>query len=193
MNRMKKMSALFAVVAALSLACGPSKAIHVDEMEDPGLGMIYGRIRLPEKDWLMNLVMIQRVGKVYMGMGLKGVSEEVQTTQDGRFVAANLKPGKYMLAGFVIGSERDFLGKAALNYTIEVKPGGIHYLGTYNYVTVKAANMIRPGTFDLVHDQRKSSHAELLAWVEEATRETKWHAPVKRRLGEMKKNVPAGK
>lgn len=193
MSRMKKMAVMFTVAAALSLACGPPKAIHVDEMKDPGLGMIYGQIRLPHEDWLMNLVMIQRVGKVYAGMGLRGVSEKVQTTRDGRFVAANLKPGKYMLAGFVIGSERDFLGKAALNYTVDVKPGGIHYLGTYGYVIVKAANMVRPGTFDLEPDQRRSSHAELLTWVEEATRGTKWHAAVNRRFGETQKNISTGK
>jgi hypothetical protein len=75
-------------------------------MKDSGLGLIYGQLRMPNEDWnYVNLVMIQRVGKVYAGMGLKGVSEKVHVTKDGRYVAPNLKPGKYMLAGFVIGSD----------------------------------------------------------------------------------------
>ena len=184
MKRIKIMAFFGAVMLALSCASGPPIAIHVDEMKDPGLGMIYGQVRLPEKDWLLNLVMIQRVGKVYAGMGLKGLSEKVQVTRDGRFVAPNLKPGKYMLAGFVIGTSRDFLGKEALNYTVEVKPGGLHYLGTYDYVMVRAANMVRPGSFDLKPDPRKATHAELLTWAEEATRQTQWHGAVKRRLAE---------
>ena len=190
MSRTKSMVMVCILALSLVLSCasGPPKAIHVDEMKDPGLGMIYGQVRLPEKDWLLNLVMIQRVGKVYAGMGLKGVSEKVQVTRDGRFVAPNLKPGKYMLAGFAIGQSRDFLGKEALNYTIEVKPGGLHYLGTYDYVIGRAASMVRPGTFDLKPDPRKATHAELLTWVEEATRQTKWHGAVKRRLAEKQAN-----
>ncbi len=180
---------LAAVLALAACASGPPKQIHVDQMKDPGLGMIYGQVRLPEPDWLLNLVMIQRVGKVYAGR----LGEKVQVTRDGRFVAPNLKPGKYMLAGFAIGQTRSMLGKQALNYTVEVKPGGIHFLGIYNYVEVKAGNMVRPGSFDLEADHRKSAHVELLTWAEETTRETKWHAGIKRKLGEMQKGQQAGK
>jgi hypothetical protein len=170
-------------------ASGPPKQIHVDQMKDPGLGMIYGQVRLPEPDWLLNLVMIQHVGKVYVGR----LGEKVQLTRDGLFVASNLKPGKYMLAGFAIGQTRSMLGKEALNYTVEVKPGGIHFIGIYNYIQVKAGNMVRPGSFDLQADNRKSSHVELLTWMEEATRETKWHGSIKRKLSQMQKALQATK
>jgi hypothetical protein len=167
-----------AILTVAACASGPPKVIHVDEMKDPGLGMIYGQIRLPQPDRLLNLVMIQRVGKVYDGR----LGEEVQVTRDGRFVASNLKPGKYMLAGFEIGQTRSMLGKEALNYTVDVKPGGIHYMGIYNYSEAKAGNTLRLGSFDLRPDHRRSSHVELLTWAEEATRKTKWHAEVKRKL-----------
>lgn len=181
--------AFAAILTVAACASGPPKVIHVDEMKDPGLGMIYGEVRLPQPDWLLNLVMIQRVGKVYAGR----LGERVQVTRDGRFVASNLKPGKYMLAGFAIGQTRSMLGKEALNYTVEVKPGGIHFIGIYNYIEGKAANMIRPGSFDLQADNRKSSHVELLTWAEEATRETKWHAGIKRKLAEAQKGQQTGK
>lgn len=144
----------------LSIACGPPKLIRVDDMKEPGLGLIYGQLRMPNEDWnYVELVMIQRVGKVYGGMGLRGLGEKVHVTKDGRYIAPNLKPGKYMLAGFVIGSDRDFLGKSALNYTVEVKPGGLHYLDTYKYVITKSSSMIRLGSFNLEPDQSKASHA----------------------------------
>lgn len=166
-----------AILTVAACASGPPKAIHVDEMKEPGLGMIYGQIRLPGPDRLLNLVMIQRVGKVYAGKP----GEDVQVTRDGRFVSSNLQPGKYMLAGVEIGQTR-MLGKEALNYTVEVKPGGIHLIGIYNYIEAKAGNTLRLGSFDLRADHRKSSHVELLTWAEEVTRKTKWHAEVKRKL-----------
>ena len=153
--RFKKTFAVAFAVLLTVAACasGPPKAIHVDQMKDPGLGMIYGQVRLPDPDWLLNLVMIQRAGKVYAGR----LGEKVQVTRDGRFVASNLQPGKYMLAGFAIGQTRSMLGKEALKYTVEVKPGGIHFIGIYNYIEGKAGNMFRLGNFDLQADLRKSS------------------------------------
>lgn len=188
--RQIRLAVLVSAVMFISGACasGPPKHVKADEMKDPGLGMIYGQLQMPNEDWhYINLVMIQRVGKVYAGMGLKGLSEKVNFTNDGRYVAPNLKPGKYMLAGFVIGRERNFLGKSALNYTVEVKPGGLHYLGTYKYTVTKASNMIRPGTFDLEQDNSKAAHAALLTWVEEATRETKWHNAVTKKLSSLQR------
>ncbi len=175
--------AFAAVLTVAACASGPPKVIHVDQMKDPGLGMIYGQVRLPQPDWLLNLVMIQHVGKVYVGR----LGEKVQVTRDGRFAASNLKPGKYMLAGFAIGQTRSMLGKEALKYTVEVKPGGVHFIGIYNYIEGRAGNMVRPGSFDLQADHRKSSHVELLNWAEEATRETKWHGGIKRKLAEIQK------
>jgi len=177
------------ILTVAACASGPPKTIHVDQMKDPGLGMIYGQVRLPEPDWLLNLVMIQRAGKVYAGR----LGEKVQVTRDGRFVASNLQPGKYMLAGFAIGQTRSMLGKEALNYTVEVKPGGIHFIGIYNYIEGKSGNMFRLGSFALQADNRKSSHVELLTWTEEATRETKWHAGIKRKLAETQKGQQAEK
>ncbi len=182
-----KFTILTVCFSLAACASGPPKQIHVDEMKDPGFGMIYGEVRLPEPDWIFNLVMIQHVGKVYVGR----LGEKVQLTRDGRFIAPNLKPGKYMLAGFAIGQTRSMLGKEALNYTVEVKPGGIHFMGIYNYIQGKAANMVRPGSFDLEADRRRSSHVELLNWAEEATRGTKWHGGIKRRLAEMQKSQSA--
>lgn len=182
----KRILAIAAAIALTACAHGPDKPVRVDEMKDAGVGLIYGQLRFPSEDWhMVRLVMIQRVGKVYAGMGLKGVSEHVHATADGRFVAPNLAPGKYMLAGFVVGADRNFLGKAALDYTVDVKPGGLHYIGTHHYVATKSSNIMRPGSFELRPDQSKAAHAQLLAWLEEATRGTRWNAKVQKQQGQV--------
>jgi hypothetical protein len=180
--------------AVLTLAACAHAPVRVDEMKDRSVGLIYGQLQMPSEDWnMLELVMIQRVGKVYGGMGLRGLGERIHVTPDGRYVAENIVPGKYMLAGFVIGSDRNFMGKSALNHTVEVKAGGIHYLGTYTYVPKKGSSIISPGTFELAGDQSKKAHARLLLWLEEATRETRWHAGVKKRLADMQVSVPEKK
>ncbi len=189
MGRMNKVAIAF--LLSLTVAACAHGPVRVDEMKDRNVGMIYGQLQMPNEDWhMVELVMIQRVGKVYGGMGLQGLSEQVHATPDGRYVAENLSPGKYMLAGFVIGSDRNFLGKSALNYTVDVKAGGIHYLGTHNYVPKKGSSIFSPGTFELATAQSKKAHARLLTWLEEATRETRWHAGVKKRLADMQVSIP---
>ncbi|OGW39078.1 MAG: hypothetical protein A2010_11675 [Nitrospirae bacterium GWD2_57_9] len=177
------MLAVVFALAAAACASGPPKPIKADEMKDPGLGMIYGQIQLPDPEWRMNVVMIKIIGKAYVGRH----GEKVHVARDGRFVAVNVKPGKYMMDGFIIGDMRNYLGKSALNYTVEVKPGGVHYIGSYRYVSLKGGSIVRPGSFDLEQNQSKAAHTALLAWVEEATRETKWHSAVKRKLGGLNK------
>jgi hypothetical protein len=188
MGQITKLAAIFSVASVVAAcASGPEK-VRVDEMKGADLGAIYGQLILPNEEWhMVRLVMIQRVGKVYAGMGLQGLSERVHSTRDGRFVAANLTPGKYMLAGFVIGADRNFLGKSALNYTVDVKPGGLQYMGSYKYTVTKSSNMIRPGSFDLEPEKSSAAHAQLLGWVEEATRETRWHAKVQKELANVRK------
>lgn len=195
MQYLTRLAVSLAVILLLSgCSHGPAKPVQVDEMKNPGTGMLYGRIRFPNEDWhQVRLVLIQKVGKVYAGMGLKGVGERTHITRDGRFVAANLAPGKYMLGGYVVAGERHFLGKAALDYTVEVTAGGLHYLGTYDYTTVRSGNIMRAGEFRLEPDRNTGAHVELLTWVEESTRNTKWHAGVQRRLTQLQKTLPKGK
>jgi len=188
-NIIRQAGALIVVLMIAACASGP---IRVDEMSDRNVGMIYGQLKMPNENWnIVKLVLIQRVGKVYWGMGLQGLGEKIHVTPDGRYVAENLLPGKYMLGGLVIGSETSLLGKSALNYTVEVKAGEIHYLGTYNYVPKARSNFMMNGTFELVNDQSKNAHARLLAWLEETTRETRWHSIVKKRLVDKQLSIPA--
>jgi len=188
MIRLMQLAFGFALILLVT-SCGLPREIRVDEMQAPDLGLIYGQVRLPDPDWDLNLIMIQRVGKTYFGVGLQSLGEEIQITSDGRYVVPNLKPGKYMLSGIIIGRNRNLLGKAALNYTVEVKPGGVHYMGVYDYKIVDGGDVFRYGTFELEADRSKATKAKLLVWVEEATRGTRWHGGVQKMLG----GKPGGK
>lgn len=171
--------ALILLVGACSHA---PKKVQVKEVKGADSALIYGQIILPSPDWQMSHVMVQRVGKVYAGMGLRGIGERVHVLPDGRFVAENVAPGKYMLGGFVIGQEHNTLGKAALDYQIEVRPGGLHYLGSYRYVNVRGANMIRPGQFNLEKLSDNAQQARLLQWLDESSANTGWQPKVRREL-----------
>lgn len=183
------------VVMTLALtvaACSHApKQVRVRDMKDPQSALVYGQIILPSEDWHMRYVLIQRVGKIYGGGGFAGLGEKLQVTSDGRFVAENLQPGKYMLGGFMIGDQRSMLGKEALNFTVDVKPGGIHYFGSYKYIVVRGANMIRPGEFDLEKASNARNQINLLTWVEEATRDTQWNPKVGRELSRLGHPVPS--
>lgn len=186
------------ILALLVGACSHApKKVQVKDIKNADSAMVYGQIILPTTDWQMAHVMVQRVGKVYVGAGMRGIGERVHVLPDGRFVAENVTPGKYMLGGFIIGQQLNSLGKSALDYQIEVKPGGLHYLGTYRYVNVKGANIVRPGQFDLEPVKDNAQQAQLLQWLVESSANTGWQPKLQRELGKyrryLKPQAEAGK
>ncbi|MDH3976723.1 MAG: hypothetical protein OEV42_20870 [Deltaproteobacteria bacterium] len=194
---MKKIYKYSTVLLLLSLlgACaarGPYKEriVRVRDMKNNQSSLVYGQIVMPSDMWYMEHVMLQRVGKVYVGMGLRGTSEPIYVSPDGKFVCVNIKPGKYMLSGFLIGSNMSHLGKQALNYTIEVKPGKSQYFGALKYIEGKQAGAFRMGTFGLEYDKTKARHAEILNWVSKSTVNTKWQGPVNKKLKKYKRYLP---
>ncbi len=169
---------------------GPYKEtiMSVGDMQRNDVGLLYGQIVMPSDMWYMRHVEILRVKKVYVFMGRPG--ESINVSPDGKFVAANLEPGKYMLSGFTIGNEHDILGKNALKYTIEVKPGKISYFGALNYIEGKAVGMFTDGTFGLDYDRSKKRHAEILSWLSKSTVNTKWQPMVDKTLKAYKRYLP---
>lgn len=192
-NKLLNLLALFIIVPLLA-SCASAKpvsekVVRVKEMQSSSSAMLYGQIVVPSEYWALRHVMIQRVGKVYGGMGLRGLGERVHFSPDGKFVVPNIKPGNYMLAGFVIGSEQNFLGKEALNYQITVKAGGIHYFGAYKYVEGEQKRF-RPSTFSLEQDKGRARHAQVLSWVAKSTVNTKWQPGVQAKLKRYQRYLP---
>lgn len=171
-------------------ACGRPKQVRIKEKREPASALVYGQIVLPGEDWRIQHILIQRVGQVYFGGGFAGLGEKIHVMPDGRFVVENLKPGKYMLGGFYMGNTRYMLGEAALDYSLDVKPGRVQYFGAYKYVQVSNGNLIAPGEFDLQKASSKSNQGKLLTWVEESSRGTKWHPSVVKHLKKLGLQVP---
>lgn len=180
---------IFALLGGCA-SSGPYKEriMRVSDMHRNDVGLVYGQIVMPSDMWYMRHVEILQVKKVYVFMGRPG--EKISVSPDGKFAAANLKPGKYMLSGFTIGSEHDILGRNALKYTIEVKPGRINYFGALNYIEGKAAGMFSNGTFGLEYDMSRKRHAEILNWLSKSTANTRWQPMVDKELKAYKSYLP---
>ena len=104
------------------------------EVQDPANGMIFGSIRA---DVMITRVVLHEYGKFYMPPFV--VPPKVQVYPNGDFVAVNLKPGKYYLAGFTARkglSEFHNFRLSAKNISpymtvINVKPGSLQYVGSF--------------------------------------------------------------
>ena len=196
MNKNKVVKLLSIVISLAILgACASSgpykeKVMRVRDMKADNSSLVYGQLIMPSDMWYMEHVMLQRIGKVYVGMGLRGTSEPIYVSPDGKFLCVNIKPGKYMLSGFLIGSNMSNLGKEALNHTINVKPGKIQYFGAPKYVEGKAGGMFSMGTFGLKYDNSKARHAEVLNWVSKSTKNTKWNSRINKKLKKYKRYLP---
>lgn len=196
MKKTVKLTGLMVIIALLG-ACaarGPFKeqVLRVRDMRSNDLGLIYGQIIMPSDMWYMRHVEIVQRGKVYVSMGMKS-GERIHVSPDGKFVAVNIKPGKYMLNGFIIGEVMGMLGKRAENFTVNVKPGGIHYMGGLTYIEGEAGGLFTSGTFGLEHDKSKARRAEILNWVSKSTVNTKWHPLVEKEFKKYKRYLPKEK
>lgn len=196
MKKAIKLTVIITIIALLG-ACaarGPfkEKILRVKDMRSNDLGMIYGQIIMPSDMWYMRHVEIIQRGKVYFSMGsLSG--EKIHVSPDGKFVAVNIKPGEYMLSGFLIGEVMGMLGKRMEQFKVNVKPGGIHYMGGITYIEGEAGGLFKSGTFGLEYDKSKARRAEILNWVSKSTVNTKWHPLVEKEFKKYKRYLPKEK
>jgi len=169
-------------VLALASCSGVPERVQLDEMEN-NTGLLYGQIVMPNKEWVMTHIVIHRVGKTFGNM-----AESAQFLGDGRFVVANLKPDKYDLYGFYMGSpgSRDryqaLMGEESVKYQVELKAGAVTYFGSYKYIPTRASTLIRLGEFRIEKASSRQAQLTLLKWLEEASRGTRWHARIQKEL-----------
>ncbi len=131
---MRKLFArLMLPVAVLLNGCAQTPAPPL-EITDPTHGMIFGSI---QADVMITRVVLHEYGKFYLPPFV--VPPKVQVYPNGDFVAVNLKPGKYYLAGFTARkglSEFHNFRLSAKNISpymtvITVKPGALQYVGSF--------------------------------------------------------------
>ena len=181
---MPKIPVGIACVFALALAScgGVPERVQLDEMEN-NTGLLYGQIEMPNKELVVVRVLIHRVGKTFGNM-----AEDAQNLGDGRFVVENLKPGKYDLYGFYMGSGgsryQAFMGEESVKYQVELKAGAVTYFGSYKYVQTSASSLFHLDEFKLQKTSSRQAQLTLLKWLEEASRGTRWHAKIQKALAQ---------
>ncbi len=159
-------------IAAFISGCG---APAIRPVSGPGVGAAYGNITLPEG--VITNVMLYKVGVVYAAPFKSPPQSHTYT--NGNFFFENLEPGKYFLVGFMSGQnafyfnyrgmdEKEFIAKAA----IEVKPGGVVYLGSYQ-VTGIERNFFKTDTFEIKRTD-KPTRKTILGHLTEAAKGTGW-------------------
>jgi len=178
-----------AVLLMIVAGCGSNqiqlgKPWQLPEPTGPEDALIIGYVIIGDKEDPLTpeYVRILGKGKVYGGMGLKGIGEKTDVFSDGRFVA-RVKPGVFNFNAFYANKTMYQVAtdaKTAVWFT--VAPGQIYYVGSYHAKHTRADRPWRPGEFSTERID-KPSERELLQWLLTVSQGTGWEARVRRRTG----------
>lgn len=165
-------------------------AWKLPKKEEASSGMIVGRLDMPgnKKEnpegltLLLGDVWLYDLSKtIRMGPDL----EDPDIMANNYFVFTNVKPGKYKLVSFFAGVRHGLYGEDG--YTVDVKPGQIKFIGSYDYLEHKPTlwqTLRKTGTYGL----RKAEHPtelEMFQWLERIGGGSGWEPAIRRRLQEL--------
>lgn len=164
---------LLAIALFLSACASPPVA----PVGDAGRGMIVGHIGAPHG---IKAVYLHAVGKAYIG-AINMPRAHIQ--RNGNFMFVNLAPGRYYLAGFDDGTapywiphDKESIRRAG----VELKPGGLLYIGSYRVANVEAPVWGR-GSFDFER-VRTPSERTILQELRPMTEGSGWDTRIDKRL-----------
>lgn len=104
--------------------------------------------------------------------------------KDGYFMAENLKPGKYYIAGFFSGTKKYALingSQSAFQLVINIKPGAVQYIGSYKLTVHKEHQILSRGEFDITETLRPGERMALRKFYN-VTAGTGWQKKIVRRM-----------
>ena len=138
-------AAIVVVVLAIS-GCAPqiypAEQWTLPAKTSPETAMFVGRIGLPDGKRLNLLdVNLQHWGKVYFHAGTVPRGEKNYVMDNNYFVVPNVMPGKYWFAGFYAAGAYNGL-PAQKSAFIDIKPGEVVYLGSWDYYSGKLSGQI---------------------------------------------------
>jgi len=141
--------------------------------------LVYGYVEA--EDDVIEQVDILEFGRIYIPPFKK--PPRVMVFDNGMFMAENIKPGKYVLAGF--RSDRNHYNMArskrkAYQRIVRIMPGEMEYIGSYN-VRVTKKGRIEFGDFDVTTLQRPGER-DVLKHLYQVTEGTAWQDKIARRL-----------
>lgn len=169
---------LGALFLALSLGGCATKPRPPFEIKSPEMGMIYGNIHIPGHE--VTEIELRKYGKLYIPPFI--TPPRVMIFRNGNFVAENLKPGSYYISRLLSHKTAYAIVKderSAYQYIINVEPGSIEYIGSFELVTTK----LRLLNSDFkIKVKRHPSERAILKHMYEVTRGTGWQSRVDRRI-----------
>lgn len=144
--------------------------------------LIFGRIETKDEKKTLKLssVAIQRWGNVYFNMGHMPKGEENFVTTNNYFVVPNVAAGKYFFKGFVTGNVFNNLPHST-SELFNVKPGAVHFVGSYDYTTKRNSIMGVPGKYSL-ENAKKPTELDLLQWLYQSSLGTGWEKDIAQRI-----------
>ena len=170
--------------ASLLIQAGCTSIAPPLDIQSPEKAMVFGHI---EADVKIDRVDFHEFGEFYMPPFK--YPPRVLVFDNGDYMVENLKPGKYILAGFhsenknytVVNSDQK-----AYQRIIHVKPGGLHYVGAHRIVVTKSL-LLGHGDFR-IDDLVRPDERVVLKHMFEVTQGTGWQKKIDRRLKELRQN-----
>lgn len=106
---------------------------------------------------------------------------------NGMFMAENIKPGNYVIAGYRSSRNNYSLTtskRQAYQHIFHIQPGDMRYLGSYN-LHVTERGRISYGEFK-VTDLQRPGERDVLKYLYQVTEGTAWQNKIARRLKELR-------
>lgn len=144
---------------------------------------VYGYVEA-EDDFIDQVDFVE-YGKVYIPPFRK--VPRVLVFDNGMFMAENITPGKYVIAGFRSGRNHYNLARShrqSYQNIFRIEPGEMEYLGSYN-VRVTKKGKIDFGKFQVTRIQRPGER-DILKHLYRVTEGTSWQNRIARRLKELR-------
>jgi hypothetical protein len=154
-----------------------------DDMKSPDAALVYGYVEADND----NIVQVDFLQYNRLYVSPFKAPPRVLVFDDGVFMAENIKPGNYVIAGF--RSERNNYNlsrskRQSYQHIFRIKPGDMHYLGSYN-LHVTQTGKIEYGDFKVTELERPGER-EVLMRLYDATEGTAWQDKIARRLKELR-------
>jgi hypothetical protein len=144
--------------------------------------MIYGSVLADDK---ITEVDFFEYGKTYIRPFTR--VPRVLVYDNGTFMAENIRPGKYIIAGFRSGEKNQYnlvrSGQQAYQHIIHVKAGELKYVGSYR-IHVTKSRLIGKGNFE-VEEVLRPGERQILRNLQVVTEDTGWQKMIERRLKEL--------
>ncbi len=187
----KRLVSLVFVFLSLITGCASrpnAETWKLPAKENADSAMFIGRIGLPDNKlenpdgivlMLHHVDFRERKRAIYFGNG-----EESFVMSNNYFVVPNIKPGKYHFAGFETGRAYNTLPLDDKSL-IEIKPGQIKFVGSFDYVLVKQGALSQlvglPGSYHL-RNAKKPTELEMFQWLNRIDSGSGWEPTINKKI-----------